>query len=190
MDGRNRVPGRKRQNLFAPIGQECIACDDERANAIMSDGLERGVDRARRRDVEDNELQPKGRAASCKSRDWSDVSAMFGLTSRPTVIAVGTNWCSSSSRFGPSSALNQLTPVTLPPGRLRLATRPYLRGSSLLVKTIGIVLVAALATIAGSVPPVANHSHPTLDEIGREHWQSIRLSLGPSIFNRDVLVTT
>jgi uncharacterized membrane protein len=51
--------------------------------------------------------------------------------------------------------LNQLTPVTLPPGRLMLATKPRLIGSSLLVKTIGIVLVAAMATSAELLPPVA-----------------------------------
>src|SRR5262249_1897457 len=38
-------------------------------------------------------------------------------------------------------------PVTLPPGRLRLATRPILTGSPPLTKTIGIVAVAALAAI-------------------------------------------
>jgi hypothetical protein len=57
--------------------------------------------------------------------------------------------------LGPSSALNQLTPVTLPPGRLMLATRPRSTALSLLVKTIGIVLVACMATSAELLPPVA-----------------------------------
>src|SRR5438874_13117140 len=76
---------------------------------------------------------PRLRADSCNSAGWRAVSALFGLRSTATLEALGTKSCSSASRFGPSSALNQLTPVTLPPGRLRLATRPYLRGSSLLV---------------------------------------------------------
>ena len=42
------------------------------------------------------------------------------------MVAVGTSSCSSSSRFGPSSTLNEVTPVRLPPGRFRLATRPSL----------------------------------------------------------------
>ena len=46
----------------------------------------------------------------------------------------------------------KLTPVTLPPGRLRLATRPSLTGSSPTPKTIGIVAVAALAASAAGVP--------------------------------------
>ena len=51
--------------------------------------------------------------------------------------------------------MNMLTPVMLPPGRLRLATRPILTGSLLLSKTIGIVVVAALAASAETSPPVA-----------------------------------
>ena len=38
-------------------------------------------------------------------------------------------------------------PVTFPPGRARLATRPALTGLALLVMTIGIVVVAFMAAI-------------------------------------------
>ena len=47
----------------------------------------------------------------------------------------------------------RLIPVTLPPGRLRLATRPRSTGSSVNSETIGIVAVAALAAIAEGSPP-------------------------------------
>jgi hypothetical protein len=43
------------------------------------------------------------------------------------------------------------TPVTLPPGRFRLATRPSLTGSLPVVNTIGIVVVDDLARIAARV---------------------------------------
>ena len=62
---------------------------------------------------------------------------------------------SKASFFGSNSDVNKLAPVTLPPGRLRLATRPILTGKSLPVKTIGIVDVAALAARAGRSPPAA-----------------------------------
>jgi hypothetical protein len=39
----------------------------------------------------------------------------------------------------------RLIPVALPPGRLRLATRPNATGSPPVAKTIGMVAVAALA---------------------------------------------
>ncbi len=45
-----------------------------------------------------------------------------------------------------------VTPVTLPPGRARLATRPDLTGSATLTKTIGIVDVARLAAATAGVP--------------------------------------
>jgi hypothetical protein len=43
-----------------------------------------------------------------------------------------------------------LTPVTLPPGRFKLVTRPVWTGSSLLTKTMGIFVVAALAAGAAA----------------------------------------
>ena len=64
------------------------------------------------------------------------------------IVAVGTNSCSSSSRFGANSAFKLLTPVRLPPGRLRLATRPSFTGSKPTRNTIGMVVVAALAATA------------------------------------------
>jgi hypothetical protein len=68
---------------------------------------------------------------------------------------LGTSSCKSSSYLGPNSLANQLTPVTFPPGRLRLVTRPTLTGSAPLVKTMGIVAVAALAANAELLPPTA-----------------------------------
>src|SRR5262249_12494011 len=50
--------------------------------------------------------------------------------------------------------VKRLTPVALPPGRLRLATKPILTGSPPTVNTIGIVDVAALAASAEGSPPV------------------------------------
>jgi hypothetical protein len=47
----------------------------------------------------------------------------------------------------------ELTPVTLPPGRLRLATVPVSSASTPVRKTTGIVAVAALA--ASAVPNAA-----------------------------------
>jgi hypothetical protein len=59
--------------------------------------------------------------------------------------ALGTSSCRSRSRLPFTSALKKLTPVALPPGRARLATRPSLTGSSPTPNTIGIVAVAFLA---------------------------------------------
>jgi hypothetical protein len=47
--------------------------------------------------------------------------------------------------LGSSSTRRELNPVTLPPGRARLATRPRSTGSLPPMKTIGIVEVAMKA---------------------------------------------
>ena len=58
------------------------------------------------------------------------------------------------SRLPSSSAVRKVIPVTMPPGRLRLVTRPYRTGSSATAKTIGIVEVAAFAARAAYGEPV------------------------------------
>ena len=73
---------------------------------------------------------------------------LIGFTSRATTLAWGTSSETSSSRLGFSSTVRSLTPVRLPPGRARLATRPSLTGSPPLKKTIGIVEVAVFAASA------------------------------------------
>jgi NAD(P)-dependent dehydrogenase (short-subunit alcohol dehydrogenase family) len=62
--------------------------------------------------------------------------------------------------FGPTSTANTLTPVRLPPGRFRLATSPICTGSLIVVKTIGIVAVAAFAACAAGVVNAAIAATP------------------------------
>ena len=79
-----------------------------------------------------------------------------GARVRPTASIV-TRFTALQARLrvGPCpTPRSQLMPVRLPPGRARLATRPNLPGSSPPTKTIGIVVVAALAANA-EVPTVA-----------------------------------
>jgi hypothetical protein len=78
--------------------------------------------------------------------------ALFGLMSATIRKAPGMSSCRRPSRFPPSSTLIVLSPVTLPPGRLKLATRPSCTGSPLVTKTIGIVVVARLAARTAAVP--------------------------------------
>jgi hypothetical protein len=52
----------------------------------------------------------------------------------------------AAAAYARMSTLNVAAPVTLPPGRFRLATRPSSTGSLLVVKTMGIVVIAAFAT--------------------------------------------
>ena len=84
--------------------------------------------------------------------------------------------------------MKKLMPVRLPPGRARLATRPSLTGSSPTMKTMGIVVVAALAANAAAVPPVAAITATCRrTRFGRQRRQPIDLILGPAVFDRHVL---
>jgi len=67
------------------------------------------------------------------------------------------------SRLGTSSAAMVLKPVTLPPGRARLATRPIATGSPPLKKTIGIVEVwlFAASTAASPLAAITSTLRPT-----------------------------
>ena len=76
--------------------------------------------------------------------------------------------------------------MTLPPGRLRLATRPSLTGSPPPANTIGTVVVAALAASAAGVF-ADDHGHRLANKIRHECWQSIRVIVSRTVFDRDVL---
>jgi len=86
----------------------------------------------------------------------------FGFTSRAMTPACGTSSESSSRRFGVSSSASKLTPVRLPPGLARLATRPSSTASAPILKTIGIVEVALFAANA----------------VGRRPWRQSRQPCG------------
>src|SRR5262245_41434038 len=95
---------------------------------------------------------PSVRAAASSSLVIVSARAVLaGLTSSATMVAVGTNSCSSSSRFAATSTFKVTTPVRLPPGRLRLVTRPSWTGSAAAKNTIGIVVVAVRAASTAGV---------------------------------------
>ena len=100
---------------------------------------------------------------------------------------MGTSSCSNSSRFGATSTFNWVMPVTLPPGRLRLATRSSGTGSLPISKTIGMVVVAAFAAMAAasggrerSRSPDEQPDRPPMPAAGQ-------LMPGQAIFDGDVL---
>src|SRR5262245_45696933 len=101
-------------------------------------------------------------------------------------VARGSSSCSKPSRFASNAVVKKLTPVALPPGRLTLATRPRVTGSTPAKNTIGIVEVAAFAAIAGGVFPTI-HGHLPLQKLGDQSRQPVVLAAGPSIFNGHVL---
>jgi hypothetical protein len=67
----------------------------------------------------------------------------------------GTTSRKSSSRLPASSFASVARPVTLPPGRARLATRPLPTGSPAVANTIGMTDVAFFDAIARAIEHVA-----------------------------------
>ncbi|MFZ0649917.1 MAG: hypothetical protein WAZ97_03390 [Pseudolabrys sp.] len=81
----------------------------------------------------------------------------------------------------------KLTPVILPPGRLRLATMPASTGSVPAEKTIGMVGVAAFAARAVAVPnALTNDRHLTPREIGSQFRKATIVAVCPTEFDRDI----
>src|SRR5262249_38090467 len=66
----------------------------------------------------------RAEAASCTSLIVGSASGLLGLTSTAKRAAAGINSCNISSCLAPRSERRSITPVILPRGRLRLATRP------------------------------------------------------------------
>jgi hypothetical protein len=81
----------------------------------------------------------------------------------------------------------KLTPVTLPPGWAKLATRSMVTRLSPMLKTIGVVVVAALAR---QWRPRASgrddEADPSTNQFGRHRRHSFCPIVGPAVFDRQV----
>src|SRR5262245_19485038 len=148
---------RERHKLDAPASEEPVGGDEESVGPVEHEGAEGRLDLAAGAGLEDRNLQSEGaRAASGISRSVPSIAeGLAGLTSTAIRTALGTRSCKSPSRLATVSWLKKLTPVALPPGRARLATRPILTGSWPTPKTIGTIVVAALAASAGGLANAA-----------------------------------
>jgi hypothetical protein len=100
------------------------------------------------------------------------------------VLALMTLICSP---MVPAAVSKKLTPVALPPGLARLATRPSLTGSSGTVKTMGIVVVAALAACAAKLPAGVAITHATTHQVTHDRRKAMELALQPVVLDRYVL---
>src|SRR5215468_8913720 len=91
---------------------------------------------------------PDACAAVRTSLIWDSEVGFPGLARKPITLALGTSSRIIPDRFAPSVLTTNVTPLTLPLGRLRLGTRPRSTGSAPVAKTMGMVVVAALAATA------------------------------------------
>ena len=128
------------------------------------------------------------RAAASTSLSVESASALAGLTSTAIRAAAGISSRRSSSRLAANSAPKKLTPVRLPLGRARLATRPSLTGSSPATKSDGNRRGRRLRrqrrrNAAGG----SNHGDLAADQIGGQRRQPVVLIVGPAVFDGHAL---
>ena len=142
---------RERRKLDGSADEERVTGDEQGVGSLAHQGREGRLDLARCTGVETEICSPMARAASRISRKVASADdALAGLTSTRNTNGLGHQLVQQCQPLGREFVGKKLIPVALPPGRARLVTRPSLTGSSLTPKTIGIVVVAALAASAAA----------------------------------------
>src|SRR5262249_30140529 len=132
-------------------------------------------------------FKPNALAAVCRPLVSDLEAGFFGLTRRPITAAFGTSSCSNSSRLGASVLYRKLVPVTLPPGRLMLETRPRLTGAPPIEKAIGMVAVAALAASGAAALWIATITATwRRTRSAASAGKSVQLTLGPAVLHCDI----
>ena len=105
----------------------------------------------------------------------------------PTRASLGTASLSISSLLVFSSVPKLEKPVTLPPGRARLATKPAPTGSAEFVITMGMVVVALFAANAGGVAETTIRSTLRRTRSAASSGSALRLLLGKPVLDGDIL---
>ena len=157
-DGRSRAArgACQRDELIARALKKPVRADKERTGPLLDEASRRPRRcRVRCWPARTSVASPSARAAACNRCNHGLGIRIVRVDEQGDRRGAGTSSCSSSSRFAASSTCRKCTPVTLPPGRLRLATRPSCDRVAADQKTIGIVAVAALAASAAGEPPTA-----------------------------------
>ena len=148
---------RQVSQLDAPAVEEGVGADEEGVGPLARERCEGCIDLPAGAGVEDLDLHADGaRSRLHVSSRWPRRLRSVGLTSTATRAAAGHQLAQEfQAALPPTPPTKKLMPVRFPPGRARLATRPSLTGSSPTTKTMGIVVVAALAADAARMPPIA-----------------------------------
>src|SRR5439155_23339977 len=115
---------RQRGEPFGAADEVLIGVDHQCAGTPLHCGCKRGLQIAVAAGLQYMKLQPKRAGRRLRSFARSGPPASPGFISTAMAVAEGSNSRMISSRFGPSSSIGDVTPVTLPLGRSMLATRP------------------------------------------------------------------
>src|SRR5262249_34261457 len=123
---------------MAPIKEKRIGGTEKRADSLLHYTCKYRVKFTFSTGIKDNNLSSEG--GSCRlCGSHFDITVWIVWIQKAMTPAFGTRSCSSCNRLVTAAGPNMVTPVALPPGRLRLSTRPSLTGSPNMPNTIGIV---------------------------------------------------
>ena len=100
-------------------------------------------------------------------------------------MAAGTSSWSNCTRFASISMLSWVTPVRLPPGWLRLATRPNYRINPHPKDDRNCLACCFRGKNCRRVDR-GDHGHLATNQLGSQGGQLVIVSLGPSIFDRHI----
>ena len=115
----------QRHELVAPADEERVAADDERAGLQLRRGSrKRRRSRFRCWPSGHRSCTPFVRAASCTSRIIGLGSRIVRVHEQGDHLGLGSQLGKQLEPLGVQLVVRMLTPVRLPPGRARLATRP------------------------------------------------------------------
>ena len=184
----DRVVRRQVDQLDTPAVEKGVGADEEGVGPLAHKSCEGRIDLAAGAGVEDLDLQPHGAGSRFHVSHRGLGSRGIGrIDEHGHTSGRGHQFAQEFQPLCRQLPLKKLIPVRLPPGRARLATRPSLTGSSATTKTMGIVVVAALAANAERTSGRDDHGDLSANQIGRQRRQPIDLILGPAVFDRHVL---
>src|SRR5215213_4180765 len=115
---------------------------DQAAVGCMREGGDRALDLARVAHVDWAQLYPERRRNDWMAPNWPVPEAMAASRRIAARVTPGAISLSSSTHFALMPYSNKTKPVALPPGRVRLSTKPAPTGSTACANTMGTVRVA------------------------------------------------
>jgi hypothetical protein len=140
--------------LIVSSPEELIGGHHYRLDPLLGEARKGGIDIRLAARILYYQPQPKRERRGLRVLGLDSEVGFAVLIRKPMTVALGTSSRSNSNRFAARVVTRKDTPVILPPGRLRLETRPSSTGSAPVANTIGMLAVAALAATASAGPNV------------------------------------
>src|SRR5215475_11760852 len=140
---------RQRGKLDPPAVEKRVGSDDQRVHLVADQRRKRRLDLAAVARLNDADLDADLRCCRLQVSGDGLGILVLGVDQQSEAAGGGKQY---PSCLGANSLNWKLTPVALPPGRAMLAARPRFTGSSVTLKTMGRLAVAAFAASAAGVP--------------------------------------